>query len=192
VRRLSPRQLNYIMAVDHSISDLRYPVGEFHPPASIDRARLDAWIADIEALPGNLRSAVEGLSDPQLDTPYRPGGWTIRQIVHHVADGHLNAYTRFRLALTEQTPTVKPFEPDAWAELADAKWGPIEPSLALLDGLHRRWVALLRSLSDEDFKRAYRRPSGEVPVLDAILGYFAWHCRHHVAQILSLRERRGW
>jgi len=180
------------METDPATSDARYPIGEFRPPATIKRAELDEWIADLDALPGHLRNAVEGLTDDQLDTPYRPGGWTIRQIVHHLADGHLNAYTRFRLALTEPTPLVKPFEPDAWAELPDAKRGPVEPSLMLLDGLHHRWVALLRSLPDEDLKRAYRRPSGEVPLLDRILGYFAWHSRHHVAQILAVRKREGW
>ena len=180
------------MGTDIAIPDLRYPIGEFRPPAVIGRVQLDGWISDLEALPCNLRKAVAALADDQLDTPYRPGGWTVRQIVHHVADGHLNSYTRFRLALTEPTPLVKPFEPDAWAELPDAKRGPVEPSLTLLDGLHRRWVALLRSLSDEDLRRAYRRPSGEVSVLDATLGYLAWHSRHHVALIRSLRERQGW
>jgi uncharacterized damage-inducible protein DinB len=152
-----------------------------------------AWIAELETLPGNLRNAVEGLSNDQLDAPYRSGSWTVRQVVHHIADGHLNSYTRFRLVLTEQRPTIKPFEEPAWAELPDAKLGPIEPSFALTDGLHRRWVMLLRSSSDDDFKRSYRHPErGESAILDRTLGYFAWHSRHHVAQILSLRKREGW
>jgi|SRR5271165_108038 len=172
--------------------DLRYPIGQYCPPASVGRAERDAWIAELEKLPGNLRNAMEGLRDAQLDTPYRPGGWTIRQIGHHIADGHLNSYTRFRLALTEETPTIKPFEVDAWSELPDAKSGPIAPSLGMLDALHRRWVMLLRSLSDDDFKRSYVHPSGELVTLDRALSYFAWHSRHHVAQILSVRKREGW
>jgi uncharacterized damage-inducible protein DinB len=174
-------------------TDLRYPIGEYSLPSTIRRAELDTWIAELEALPRNLRNAVEDLSEAQLDTRYRPGGWTIRQVVHHIADGHMSSYTRFRLALTEQTPTIKPFEETAWAELPDAKSGPIEPSLALVDGLHRRWVMLLRSLSDDDFKRRYRHPDrSELVQLDQTLGYFAWHSRHHVAQILTLRNRERW
>ena len=167
--------------------DLRYPIGRYSPPSTIQRPELDAWIADLEALPGNLRAAVEGLSDAQLNTPYRPGGWTVRQVVHHIPDAHMSANMFFRLALTEPRPTIKPIEETAWAELPDAKSGPIEPSLALTDALHRRWVALLRSLPDEDFKRSFRHPNGSEMLLDWVLGYFAWHSRHHVAQILSLR-----
>ena len=170
--------------------DLRYPIGPYRSPSAIRRAEFDAWIADLEALPSNLRDAVRGLSDDQLDIPYRPGGWTARQVVHHIADGHMSAYTRFRLALTEETPTVKPFEETAWAELPDAKSGPIEPSLAIVGGLHRRWVMLLRSMSDDDFKRQYRHPQrSELVRLEDTLSYFAWHSRHHVAQILSVRNR---
>jgi uncharacterized damage-inducible protein DinB len=179
--------------MDRVSMDLRYPIGQYISPATIGRAGRDTWIAELEALPGNLRNAVEALGDAQLDVSYRPGGWTIRQVVHHIADGHLNSYTRFRLALTEQTPTIKPFDEDAWAELPDAKSGPIEPSLALTEALHRRWVMLLRSLSDADFKRSYRHPErGEATILDSTLGYFAWHSRHHVAQILNLRKRECW
>lgn len=172
--------------------DLRYPIGPHRLPTNVGRAERDAWIAELEKLPVNLRNAVEGLSAAQLDTPYRPGGWTIRQLVHHIADGHLNSYARFRLALTEETPTTKPFEVDAWSELPDAKSGPIEPSLGMTEALHRRWVTLLRSLSDDDFKRSYRHPAGELVTLDRALSYFAWHSRHHVAQILSARKREGW
>ncbi|MBZ5525716.1 MAG: bacillithiol transferase BstA [Acidobacteriia bacterium] len=180
-------------SIDRASVDLRYPIGQYSPPSTIGRAEREAWIAELETLPGKLRNAVEDLSDDQLDKPYRPGGWTVRQVVHHIADGHLNSYTRFRLALTEQTPTIKPFEETAWAELPDAKLGPIEPSLVLTDALHRRWVMLLRSLSDDDFKRSYRHPErAELTPLESTLGYFAWHSRHHVAQILSLRKREGW
>ncbi len=180
------------IGIDLAAPDLRYPIGQYRPPETIGRAHLNAWIADLEALPANLRRAVDSLSDNQLETRYRPGGWTIRQIVHHIPDGHLNSYTRFRLGLTEHTPTVKPFEEAAWAELSDAKSGPIEPSLALTDGLHQRWTMLLRSLSDDDFKRTVRHPERGEMALDWILGYFAWHSRHHVAHILNSRRREGW
>jgi len=171
----------------------RYPIGQYSPPATIEREERDAWIAELEKLPANLRAAVAGLNEEQLDTPYRPGGWTVRQVVHHLADGHLNSYTRFRLALTEDIPTIKPFDETAWAELPDAKSGPIEPSLKLLEGLHERWVLMFRGLSYDDFKRTYRHPDRSAPViLDSTLGYFAWHCRHHVAQIAALRRRKGW
>lgn len=178
---------------DSAAEDLRYPVGPYRPPAEVRRSDLDAWIAELDALPRHLRDTVAGLNDAQLDTPYRPGGWTVRQIVHHLADGHLNVYTRYRLALTEQTPTVKSFDVDAWAELPDAKSGPVEPSLALIEGLHGRWTRLLRSLSDADLERSYQHPEDEEPAaLGRTLGYFAWHSRHHVAQILALRKRHGW
>ena len=172
--------------------DLRYPIGSFTLPATIGRAERTAWIAELEALPANLRHAVEGLSDHQLDQPYRPGGWTLRQVVHHIPDAHLSAYMFVRLALTEQSPIIKPIEETAWAELPDAKSGPIEPSLALADALHRRWVMLLRALTDEDFKRTFRHPRGDELTLDWTLGYFAWHSRHHVAQILDLRKGEAW
>jgi uncharacterized damage-inducible protein DinB len=164
-------------------ADLRYPIAPYSPPSTIRRAECDAWIAGLEALTGNLHNAVEGLSDRQLDKPYRPGGWTVRQVVHHIPDGHLSAYTFVRLALTEQAPTIKPIQETAWAGLPDAKSDPIEPSLALTDALHRRWVMLLRSLSDDDFKRSFRHPDGGKLALDWTLGYFAWHLRHHVAHI---------
>jgi hypothetical protein len=126
--------------IDRTSKDLRYPIGQYSPPLTIRRVERDVWIGELEALAGNLRNAVEGLSDDQLDQPYRPGGWTVRQVVHHIPDSHLSAYMFFRLALTEQAPTIKPIEETAWADLPDAKSGPIEPSLALTDALHRRWV----------------------------------------------------
>ena len=178
--------------IDRANMDLRYPIGPYSPPSTIRQAERDVWIAELEALTANLRNVVEGLSDEQLDTPYRPGGWTVRQVVHHIPDGHLSAYMFVRLALTERAPTIKPIEEAAWAELPDAKSGPIEPSLALTDALHRRWVMLLRSLSDDDFKRSFRHPEGGESALDRTLGYFAWHSRHHVAHILNLRKREGW
>jgi hypothetical protein len=135
---------------------------------------------------------VSGLSEAQLDTPYRPSGWTVRQVVHHLPDSHLNSYTRCRLALTEDAPTIKPYDEAAWAELSDAKTGPIAPSIALLEGLHARWTCLLRGLSDAEFARTFRHPElGEVR-LDWTAGLYAWHCSHHLAHITNLRERENW
>ena len=173
-------------------ADLRYPVGRYKAPETIDASRRVVWIGQIENLPGNLQRAVSGLTGAQLDTPYRAGGWTVRQVVHHLSDSHLNSYTRFRLALTENSPTIKPYDEGAWAELADAKSAPIAPSLALLDGLHTRWAQLLRSLSDAEYARTFKHPEiGEIR-LDWALGLYDWHCRHHVAHITNLREREGW
>jgi DinB superfamily len=172
--------------------ELRYPVGRYHPTASITGKERATWIAEIEALPRKLRDAVSGLKDKQLDTPYRPGGWTVRQVVHHVPDSHMNSYSRFRFALTEHSPTVKPYDEAAWAELIDAKSAPIEPSLALLEGLHARWVILLRSMSDTDFARTLKHAELGEPRLDWVLGQYAWHCRHHVAHITNLRKRERW
>lgn len=172
--------------------DLQYPVGGFAWPAAVapdDRRR---YIDEIEQTPTNMRAAVTGLSEKQLDTPYRPDGWTVRQVVHHVPDSHLNSYLRFRLALTENEPTIKPYDEARWAELADARTAPVELSLALLDSLHKRWVLLLRSLSAADCSRKFHHPEmGEV-TLDKNLALYAWHGRHHVAHITSLRERMGW
>lgn len=172
--------------------DLRYPVGHYSAPPAITAEHRAKWIAELDALPRKLKDAVYSLNDAQLDTPYRPEGWTVRQVIHHVPDSHLNSYTRFRLALTEQSPTIKLYEESKWAELPDAKSGPVELSLSLIDALHRRWVLLLRSLSDEDFGRTFRHPEwGEVR-LDWALGMYAWHSRHHVAHIFALRKREGW
>lgn len=182
------------MATVTTISDeqLRFPVGRYQAPKLITAADRAAWISEIEELPRKLRHAISGLNDKQLDSPYRPGGWTVRQVVHHYPDSHLNSYTRFRLALTENSPTIKPYEEAAWAELIDAKTAPVEPSLALLEGLHARWSILLRSLSDEDYKRTFKHPEiGEIS-LDWTLGLYGWHCRHHVAHIANARERAGW
>ncbi len=139
-----------------------------------------------------MRAAIAGLNEEQLDTPYRDGGWTVRQVVHHVADSHMNAYVRFRLALTEQEPVIKPYDEAAWAELADAKDAPPEISLALIDALHDRWTRLLRSMSGADFLRQFRHPElGAVP-LEKNLALYAWHGKHHVAHITRLRERMQW
>ena len=172
--------------------DLRYPVGEFNPPAIITPEMRRPAIDAIAALPAKMRDAVQGLSDSQLDTPYRPGGWTVRQVVHHVADSHMNAYIRMKLALTEDNPAIKPYDEDAWAPLADSAL-PIEISLKLLDALHARWTALYRSLASGQFARSFLHPELDGPqTLDRQLQMYAWHSRHHVAHITRLREREGW
>jgi hypothetical protein len=173
-------------------TDLRYPVGKFQRPESISAAGRAAFIDEIRALPANLRAAVAGLTGEQLDTPYRPGGWTVRQVVHHVADSHMNSYVRFRLALTEDEPVIKAYEEQLWAELADARSAPAELSLALIDMLHARWIILLESLDDAAFGRTFRHPAIGLMTLDANTALYAWHSRHHVAHITSLRRRMGW
>jgi uncharacterized damage-inducible protein DinB len=177
---------------ESSTQDRRYPVGKYKPPKQITAAERTEWLRELEELPENLKRAVAGLDDRQLDTPYRPGGWTIRQVVHHLPDSHLNSYSRFRFALTEDAPAIKSYDEAAWAELADAKTAPIEMSLSLLTALHARWITLLGSLSEADLKRTIRHPEwGEIN-LDWMLGLYAWHGRHHLAHITSLREREGW
>ena len=175
------------------MTDPRFPLGEFHHPGEITPEQRAAWIAEVESLPGRMRAAVAGLSDPQLDTPYRDGGWTVRQLVHHVPDSHLNAYVRFKLALTEESPTIKPYDQDGWAALPDSRTTPPEVSLTLLEAVHRRWVEVLRGMSEADFSRAFVHPEMSHPVrLDESLGRYAWHCGHHLAHITALRERLGW
>ncbi len=173
-------------------TDLRYPVGQFEMQNEPKAEEREGFIREIAATPARLRQAVGGLSDEQLDTPYRPGGWSLRQVVHHVADSHLNSYVRFRLALTEEEPAIKTYMEDRWAELMDARTAPIEVSLRLLESLHERWVMLLRSLAPEDFARAFHHPElGRIP-LNQSVALYAWHGRHHVAHITALRERMGW
>lgn len=174
------------------MTDLRYPVGRWQSPERITHAERQALIEGIEQAPARLSAAVDGLTAAQLDTAYRPGGWTVRQVVHHVPDSHLNAYVRFKLALTEDAPTIRTYEQQLWAELADASVGPVEVSLALLDALHRRWVLLLRSLQGKDFARTFRHPELGVMTLDEQLHHYEWHGRHHIAHISCLRERQGW
>jgi len=171
------------------MEDLRYPIGKAPSGGAVE---LDRWIAEIAEAPARLREAVHGLSDEQIDTPYRPGGWTVRQVVHHVPDSHMNAYMRYRLALTEDEPMIKSYDEARWAELVDARTAPVEPSLALLEALHERWVALLRGLSPEQWKRRFRHPEREVLSLAHDAGVYAWHGRHHVAHITNLKNRMGW
>lgn len=174
------------------MTDLRYPIGKFHFEGDLTGDQRNQYLDAIAQTPADLRAAVKGLSQPQLDTPYRPEGWTVRQVVHHVPDSHLNAYMRFKLALTEEEPTIKPYAEDRWARLADAASTPVEVSLTLLDSLHDRWVHLLRSLQSNDWKRTFRHPEIGVMNLEKTLALYAWHGRHHVAHITSLRERNGW
>jgi len=174
------------------LTDPRYPVGKFHYEGSPSETQKQAFLDEIAQTPANLRAAVRGLSEAQLDTPYRDGGWTVRQVVHHVPDSHMNAYIRFKLALTEDEPTIKPYAEDRWAQLADTKQTPVEVSLTLLDSLHDRWVRLLRSLKPEEWKRTFRHPELGPMTLEKTLALYAWHGRHHVAHITSLRERSGW
>jgi hypothetical protein len=175
------------------MDDLRYPIGPFRYPGDGGPSRREQWIGEVAAAPSQLRAAVAGLSPLQLDTPYRPEGWTVRQVVHHLPDSHLNAYTRIKLALTEEEPTIKPYEEARWAELPDARTGPVEPSLALLEFLHQRWLLLLRSLHAPDFARRFRHPEhGRMFAVDEALAMYAWHGKHHVAHITSLRRRMEW
>jgi hypothetical protein len=171
--------------------DLRFPIGKFNPPASTLPGVRAANIQTLRMLPARLREAVNGLNDHQLDTPYRDGGWTVRQVVHHVADSHVNSYVRFKLALTEDWPTIKPYNEAAWANLADSRGLP-EVSLTMIEALHMRWVALLESLSDEDFQKGYAHPQMGRQNLATGLALYDWHSRHHTAHITSLRARQGW
>ncbi|HYU99499.1 MAG TPA: putative metal-dependent hydrolase [Pyrinomonadaceae bacterium] len=172
--------------------DLRYPIGEFKYEAPLTDAKRQACLAIIEETPARMRAAVAGLNEEQLDTAYRPEGWTVRQVVHHVPESHLNSYIRFKLALTEDEPTIKPYYEDRWAQLEDASEAPIALSLDLLDALHGRWIWFLRSLKPEDFQRTFRHPDLGIVSLDKNVALYAWHGPHHVAQITSLRERMGW
>jgi len=175
------------------MDEIRYPIGKYHFQPGVTDAQRRAWIDEIAEVPAELGAAVAGLSAAQLDTPYRPGGWTVRQVVHHLPDSHMNAYIRFKLALTEELPTVKPYDETRWAELSDGRAAPVETSLALMSGLHQRWVMFLRDLSPEDFARAFFHPEHQRAMpLDEVLGVYAWHGRHHVAQITSLRQRMQW
>jgi hypothetical protein len=174
------------------MTDLRYPIGKFHFDGPSTKDQRHKLMDDIAAAPANLRAAVKSLSEQQLDTPYRPDGWTVRQVAHHLPDSHLNAYVRFKLALTEEDPMIKPYAEDRWAQLADTQTTPVEVSLQLLDSLHDRWVRLLRSLETEDWKRSFRHPELGLVSLEKNLALYAWHGRHHVAHIISLRERNGW
>ena len=172
--------------------DLSYPVGKFDWHAPVAPDAIPRLIEQFAAAPGHMREAVRGLTDPQLDTPYRPGGWTVRQVVHHLADSHMNLYIRLRLALTEEEPAIKPYDQDKWANLEDARTLPVETSLQLLESMHGRAAVLFRGMSPGDFSRAYRHPELGTVGLDRALAGYAWHGTHHTAHVTGLRQRMGW
>ena len=172
--------------------DLRYPIGRFTPDATATPETRTRHIAEVAALPQRFRKAVSGLSDTQLSTPYREGGWTVRQLIHHVPDSHLNAYIRCKLALTEDSPTIKPYDQEAWANLADSALTPAEVSLSLLEAVHTRWVTLLRALTSDDFQRKFNHPETGVQSVDSTVAFYAWHGTHHLGHITALRERMRW
>jgi hypothetical protein len=175
------------------IEILRYPVGKFSPPAIVLPEDIEHWIQTIENLPGRMRNAVKDLNDSQLDTRYREGGWTIRQVVHHVPDSHMNAYFRFKLALTEDNPTIRPYLENLWAELPDSKSAPIAVSLDILESVHKRWLIVLRNMTEADFKRTFYHPESKVTrSLEVVLCLYHWHSRHHLAHITELKNRMGW
>lgn len=173
------------------LDSLRYPIGRFARPADQSSATRAAHIDVLRQLPARLRAAVATLNDQQLDTPYREGGWTVRQLVHHIADSHMNSYIRFKLALTEDWPTIKPYDEGAWAKLPDSS-KPIEPSLELTAALHERWVALLEAMTDDDFRKGFSHPERGRMDLGTTLAIYDWHSRHHTAHITALRARQGW
>ena len=173
------------------LEDLRYPIGRFTQPLSSDQTTRSGQIETLRLLPERLHAAIRELTNVQLDTPYREGGWTVRQLVHHFADSHANAYVRYKLALTEDWPTIKPYDEAAWARLADSRL-PIDGSLAMIAAMHERWVALLESMSDADFQRGYNHPENGRQDLAMVLALYAWHSRHHTAHITNLRSRQNW
>lgn len=174
------------------MSDLRFPVGRFSAPAHLDADGRARAIDEIAALPSQLRTALMGMSEAQLDTPYRPDGWTVRQVVHHLADSHMNSYIRFKLAVTSDNPLVTAYDEAQWAELADGRESPVEISLTLLDALHARWVAFLRALAPADFAKTFRHSQHGAMTLETTVALYAWHARHHLAHITGLKERNGW
>jgi uncharacterized damage-inducible protein DinB len=196
----SPNSLNLGSTPNHlllenrggTMTDLRYPVGKFQYQSSLSEPQRNGLIQQIVEAPARLRDAISRLSEMQLDTAYRPEGWTVRQVVHHVPDSHMNSYVRFKLALTEDEPTIKPYAEDRWAELADTKATPPEVSLALLENLHDRWVRLLKSLTAEEWRRTFLHPDLGPMTLEKTLALYAWHGQHHVAHITELRKRMGW
>ena len=180
-----------IMTAAAANEDLRYPIGDFDQNIEVTPEKRAEFIKTIKDLPAKITTAIEGLTDAQLDTEYRPEGWTVRQTVHHVADSHINSLCRFKLALTEENPTIRPYFEDRWAQLADSKL-PIEVSLKIIEGIHERWTVLLESLTDADFKKTLVHPDSGAWTVEKFLALYAWHSRHHTAHITKLRERNGW
>lgn len=174
------------------MTDLRYPIGKFTYNEPLNEEQRRIFVEQIAETPANLRAAIKGLSEEQLETPYRPDGWTVRQVVHHVPESHMNSYIRFKLALTEDDPTIKPYAEDRWAQTPDVRATPLEVSLTLLESLHDRWVRLLRLLGPQEWKRTFRHPELGSMTLEKTLALYAWHGRHHVAHIIELRKRMSW
>lgn len=176
-----------------NLEKLRFPVGKFHLPETVTSDHISNWTSEIELAPSQYFAATEGLTDEQLDTPYRPDGWTLRQVVHHVADSHMNSYIRFKWTLTENTPTIKAYDETVWAKLEDAKSAPIELSLKLIEALHGRWVVMIKNLSETDLAKTFIHPeNGKTISLEYMVGLYAWHSRHHLGHINALKESRGW
>lgn len=175
------------------IEKLKFPIGKFKAPEKIIIDQLEQWIDEISAFPSKLNLEVIHLSDQQLDTPYRPNGWTIRQVIHHCADSHMNSFIRLKLALTEEQPTIKPYFEERWAELVDTKHMPIQPSLKILEGVHERWTALLKNLNKDDHQRIFIHPEhGRKFSIDENVGIYAWHCKHHLAHITETKKKYNW
>lgn len=175
------------------LEQLRYPVGRFQLPTNITSEHITNWITEIENTPTLVEAAVVGFTDEQLDTPYRPDGWTVRQVVHHLPDSHMNSYIRFKWTLTEDTPTIKAYDETRWAQLEEAKNAPVEMSINMLKALHARWVVVLKNLTEEDLKKEFTHPeTGKNISLQTMVALYAWHGRHHLAHITSLKERMGW
>jgi len=179
--------------LEQDLEILRFPIGRFKKPDIISKELMELWIGGIESFPARLKKEVVDLNEEQLDTPYRENGWTIRQVVHHCADSHMNAFTRLKLTLTEEKPVIKPYLEEKWAELADGKTMPIEPSLQMLEGIHTRWTVLLNSLSEKEFSKSFFHPEhGKEFRVDENIGVYAWHCNHHLAHITELKKRKNW
>jgi hypothetical protein len=171
------------------IEHLKFPIGQFNRPEIITKNILDKWITEISTFPNRLTSEVNNLTENQLDTKYRPNGWTIRQVIHHCADSHMNSLTRFKLALTEDQPTIKPYFEERWAELLDSKNMPIQPSIKILEGIHERWSVLLQNLTDDQFEKEFIHPEhGKIFRIDENIGLYAWHCNHHLAHIKEAKK----
>lgn len=176
-----------------STEELKYPIGIYSKPQEITQELLSEYILAISTFPEKLKNEVHHLTDSQLDTPYRPGGWTIRQVVHHCADSHMNSLFRFKLALTEDNPTIKPYFEDRWAELADSKSMPVDAALKMIEGIHARWTVLLTSLSERELSRTFFHPeSNKQYRLDETIGVYAWHCKHHLAHITTAKKTNKW
>jgi len=176
-----------------NIETLKYPIGKFQRPADLSPDRVAEWVNDIEQLPQQLRASIAGFSEEQINTPYRPEGWTVRQLIHHIADSHMNSYIRYRWTLTEDNPTIKAYHQSAWGDLPDCKSEPVEVSLSILEGVHQRWVTLLKSFGPAEWKRTFFHPESEQQfTLDLNTAIYSWHGKHHLAHIEALKNRKGW